>query len=96
MAAFVILLFFCLVCGVGGCALRRVDWHVIEEDNERYYTPDVPSGVGGCALRRVDWHAIEEDNERYYTPDGYHIYYDRKILRRLYSQNTPAAETNDE
>lgn len=54
MAAFVILLFFCLVCG-----------------------------VGGCALRRVDWLAIEEDNERYYTPDGYHIYYDRKILRRL-------------
>lgn len=40
MAAFVILLFFCLVCGVGGCALRRVDWHAIEEDNERYYTPD--------------------------------------------------------
>lgn len=67
MAAFVILLFFCLVCG-----------------------------VGGCALRRVDWLAIEEDNERYYTPDGYHIYYDRKILRRLYSQNTTAAETNDE
>ena len=67
MAAFVILLFFCLVCG-----------------------------VGGCALRRVDWYAIEEDNERYYTPDGYHIYYDRKILRRLYSQNSTAAETNDE
>ena len=43
-----------------------------------------------------DWHAIEEDNERYYTPDGYHIYYDRKILRRLYSQNSTAAETNDE
>ena len=54
MAAFVILLFFCLVCG-----------------------------VGGCALRRADRHAIEEDNERYYTPDGYHVYYDRKILRRL-------------
>ena len=67
MVAFVILLFFCLVCG-----------------------------VGSCALRRVDWHAIEEDNERYYTPDGYHIYYDRKILRRLYSQNSTAAETNDE
>lgn len=24
MAAFVILLFFCLVCGVGGCALHRL------------------------------------------------------------------------
>lgn len=67
MAAFVILLFFCLVCGVGGCALRRVG---------RY--------------------TVEEDNERYYTPDGYHVYYDRKILRRLYSQNSTAAETNDE
>lgn len=67
MAAFIILLFFCLVCGIGGCALR-------------------------CA----DRHTIEEDNERYYTPDGYHIYYDRKILRRLYPQNSTAAETNDE
>lgn len=41
MAAFVILLFFCLVCGVGGCALRRVGRYTVEEDNERYYTPDV-------------------------------------------------------
>ena len=40
MAAFVILLFFCLVCGVGGCALRRVGRYTVEEDNERYYTPD--------------------------------------------------------
>lgn len=63
MAAFVILLFFCLVCGVGSCALRR---------------------------------AVEEDNERYYTPDGYHVYYDRKILRRLYPQDDTASETNDE
>ncbi len=39
MAAFIILLFFCLVCGIGGCALRRADRHTIEEDNERYYTP---------------------------------------------------------
>ena len=67
MAAFVILLFFCLVCG-----------------------------VGGCALRRADRHAIEEDNERYYTPDGYHVYYDRKILRRLYPQDDTASETNKE
>lgn len=54
MAAFLLLLFFCLV-----------------------------AGVGGYALRRVDRQAVEEDNERYYTPDGYHIYYDRKILRRV-------------
>lgn len=37
----------------------------------------------GCLLRRVDRQAIEDANERYYTPDGYHVYYDRKILRRL-------------
>ena len=67
MAAFVILLFFCLVCGVGGCALRRVG---------RY--------------------TVEEDNERYYTPDGYHVYDDRKILRRLYPQDDTASETNNE
>lgn len=66
MAAFIILLFFCLVCGIGGCALR-------------------------CA----DRHTIEEDNERYYTPDGYHIYYDRKILRRLHEQEAAANETNE-
>lgn len=54
MAAFIILLLFCLV-----------------------------SVAGGYALRRVDWQAIERDNERYYTSDGYHVYYDRKILRRL-------------
>lgn len=39
--------------------------------------------VGGYLQRRVDWQAIEDENKRYYTPDGYHIYYDRKILRRL-------------
>lgn len=54
MAAFIILLLFCLV-----------------------------SVAGGYALRRVDWQSIERDNERYYTSDGYHVYYDRKILRRL-------------
>ena len=39
--------------------------------------------AGGYLLRRVDWQAIEDANERYYTSDGYHVYYDRKILRRL-------------
>lgn len=39
--------------------------------------------VGGYLWRRVDWQAIEDENKRYYTPDGYHVYYDRKILRRL-------------
>lgn len=39
--------------------------------------------VGGYLWRHVDWQAIEDENKRYYTPDGYHVYYDRKILRRL-------------
>lgn len=39
--------------------------------------------VGGYLRRRVDWQTIEDENKRYYTPDGYHVYYDRKILRRL-------------
>lgn len=39
--------------------------------------------AGGYLLRRVDWQAIEDTNERYYTSDGYHVYYDRKILRRM-------------
>lgn len=56
MAAFIILLLFCLV-----------------------------SVAGGYALRCVDWQAIERGNGRYYTADGYHVYYDRKILRRPYS-----------
>ncbi|WP_418992366.1 hypothetical protein [Alistipes sp.] len=39
--------------------------------------------VGGYLWRRVDWQAIEDENKRYYTSDGSHLYYDRKILRRL-------------
>ena len=38
MAAFIILLLFCLVSVAGGYALRRVDWPAIERDNDRYYT----------------------------------------------------------
>lgn len=67
MAAFIILLLFCLV-----------------------------SVAGGYALRRIDWQAIERDNERYYTSDGYHVYYDRKILRRLRDKEQEAQEPNDE
>ena len=42
--------------------------------------------VGGYLWRHVDWQAIEDENKRYYTPDGYHVYYDRKILRRLHEE----------
>ncbi|MDD3039264.1 hypothetical protein [Bacteroides sp.] len=30
----------------------------------------------------TDWKEIDEQNQQYYV-DGYHIYYDRKILRQL-------------
>lgn len=30
----------------------------------------------------TDWKAIDEQNQQYYM-DGYHIYYDRKIIRQL-------------
>lgn len=67
MAAFIILLLFCLV-----------------------------SVAGGYTLRRVDWQAIERENGRYYTADGYHVYYDRKILRRLREEERETRERNDE
>ena len=30
---------------------------------------------------KTNWEAIDEQNRQYYI-DGYHIYYDRKILRQ--------------
>ena len=30
---------------------------------------------------KTDWKTIDEQNQQYYI-DGYHIYYDRKILRQ--------------
>lgn len=66
MTAFIILLFFYLVCG-----------------------------AGGYLLRQADWQSIEEENARYYTADGYHLYYDRKILRRLHRQESATNKTNE-
>ena len=31
---------------------------------------------------KTDWKGIERNNRQYYV-DGYHIYYDRKILRQI-------------
>lgn len=31
---------------------------------------------------KTDWHEIERQNQQYYV-DDYHIYYDRKILRKM-------------
>lgn len=33
------------------------------------------------ACYKTDWKAIDEQNRQYYV-GGYHIYYDRKILRQ--------------
>ena len=33
------------------------------------------------ASYKTDWKAIDEQNRQFYA-DGYHIYYDRKILRQ--------------
>ena len=44
---------------------------------------------------KTDWKAIDKQNRQFYV-DGYHIYYDRKILRRLYPQDDTASETNNE
>lgn len=33
------------------------------------------------ACYRADWKAIDEQNRQFYV-DGYHIYYERKILRQ--------------
>lgn len=33
------------------------------------------------ACYKTDWKAIDEQNQQFYV-DGYHLYYDRKILRQ--------------
>lgn len=35
---------------------------------------------------KTDWQEIERQNQQYYV-DGYHIYYDRKILRQINNNN---------
>ena len=42
----------------------------------------------------TDWKAIDKYNQQFYE-NGYHIYYDRKILRRLYGEEAAANETNE-
>ena len=38
-----------------------------------------------CCLK-ANWTAIDRENGRYYK-DGYHIYYDRKILREIHKSD---------
>lgn len=35
---------------------------------------------------KTDWQEVERQNQQYYV-DGYHIYYDRKILRQMSNNN---------
>ncbi|WP_277638421.1 hypothetical protein [Bacteroides graminisolvens] len=42
----------------------------------------------------TNWEEIDEKNKEFYTQDGYHIYYDRKILRRLQEEETKAQKQN--
>lgn len=37
---------------------------------------------------KTDWQEVERQNQQYYV-DGYHIYYDRKILRQINNNNKP-------
>lgn len=41
---------------------------------------------------KADWKEIDRNNRLYYV-DGYHIYYDRKILREIKSVTNHKKET---
>lgn len=41
---------------------------------------------------KTDWKGIDRNNRQYYV-DGYHIYYDRKILRKINQVTNPKKET---
>lgn len=41
---------------------------------------------------KTDWKEIDRNNRLYYV-DGYHIYYDRKILRKINSVTNYKKET---
>ena len=41
---------------------------------------------------KADWKEIDRNNRLYYV-DGYHIYYDRKILRKINSITNYKKET---
>lgn len=45
-------------------------------------------------LIRANWEEIDEENKKYDTHDGYHIYYDRKILRRLREKEPQVQKQN--
>ena len=48
--------------------------------------------TGGYLLRHTGPDATNKEDERYLTGDGHHIYYDRKLLRRLREEENKAQE----
>lgn len=46
------------------------------------------------ACYKTDWKAIDEQNRQFYV-DGYHIYYDRKILRQKEVEQLKTVKNND-
>ena len=50
--------------------------------------------IGGALLHKAKPDA-DKENGQYYTEDGYHIYYDRKILRRLREEQGKQTKAED-
>lgn len=50
--------------------------------------------IGGALLHKSN-PDLDMGNEQYYTEDGYHIYYDRKILRRLREEQEKQEKTEE-
>lgn len=48
--------------------------------------PTIALLVSVVLCLKTDWQEIERQNQQYYV-DGYHIYYDRKILRQMNNNN---------
>lgn len=40
----------------------------------------------GVLYLKTNWQEVERQNQQYYV-NGYHIYYDRKILRKMNNNN---------
>ena len=45
-------------------------------------TVSLPVLASIIVWRKTDWKALDEYNQQFYE-NGYHIYYDRKIIRRI-------------
>ena len=50
--------------------------------------------IGGALLHKSNPDA-DKENGQYYTEDGYHIYYDRKLQRRLREEQGKQTKAED-